>query len=94
VSKRAVHKQFHNLPSIETECSIARTGAPRVRRGHSVVVSLLVAAASGQTCTGTVASDKCVLTFTAPESTTITAAYEGNADTGPSTSAPYSLTAQ
>jgi kumamolisin len=51
-----------------------------------------VTAASGQSCSGTVSSGKCVLTFPSAESTTVTASYEGNTDNAGSSSAPYPLT--
>jgi sugar lactone lactonase YvrE len=52
----------------------------------------VTAAPGGQTCTGTVTSGKCLLTFPAAEPTILTATYEGNADDSTSTSASYSLT--
>jgi hypothetical protein len=51
-----------------------------------------VTAASGQTCTGTVAGGKCLLTFPSAGSTTLTATYAGNANNSTSTSAGYPLT--
>jgi len=51
-----------------------------------------VAAGSGQSCTGTVTSGKCVLMFTAPGSTNLAATYMGNVNDATSTSIPYSLT--
>jgi len=59
---------------------------------NAVTGNVKVTAASGQTCTGIVAIGKCVLTFTTPESTTITATYAGNTNDGASTSASYPLT--
>ena len=65
-----------------------------VTNGTSTAVrgTVQVTAASGATCTGTVTSGKCVLTFTSAESTTLTATYEGNDDNSTSTTGPYSLT--
>ena len=54
--------------------------------------NVTVTAASGQTCTGSVASGKCLLTFTSPETSNLTATYQGNTDNSTSTSAPYRLT--
>jgi hypothetical protein len=51
-----------------------------------------VTAASGQTCTGSATTGKCLLTFTSAGSTTVTAAYAGNANNSTSTSAAYPLT--
>ena len=51
-----------------------------------------VTAASGQTCTGSVAAGKCLLKFTAVGSTTLTATYAGNTNDATSTSAEYPLT--
>ena len=58
----------------------------------AVAGNVTVNAASGQSCTGTVASGKCVLTFTAAETTTLTAGYAGNSDNNPSSSASFPLT--
>jgi sugar lactone lactonase YvrE len=52
----------------------------------------VTAAPGGQTCTGTVTSGKCLLTFPTAEPTILTATYEGNADDSTSASASYSLT--
>jgi hypothetical protein len=52
-----------------------------------------VTASSGETCTGTIAQRKCLLTFAASGSKTLTATYSGNVDNSTSTSAPpYPLT--
>jgi hypothetical protein len=51
-----------------------------------------VTAASGQTCTGSVAAGKCLLKFTTVGSTTLTATYAGNTNDATSTSAEYPLT--
>ena len=48
----------------------------------------------GETCTGSVTGGKCLLTFTAAGSQTLTAVYAGNTNDAISTSAPYSLTVQ
>jgi hypothetical protein len=58
----------------------------------AVAGNVTVNAASGQSCTGTVASGKCVLTFTVAETTTLTAGYAGNSDNNPSSSASFPLT--
>jgi hypothetical protein len=58
----------------------------------NAVGNVTVTAASGQTCTGTVAGGKCLLTFTGAESTALTAVYAGNANNSTSTSASYPLT--
>lgn len=58
----------------------------------NAVGNVTVTAASGQTCTGTVAGGKCLLTFTGAESTALTAVYAGNANNSTSTSAGYPLT--
>jgi hypothetical protein len=48
----------------------------------------------GKACTGTVASGKCLLMFTAAGSETLTAIYAGNTDNSTSTSAAYPLTVE
>jgi len=67
-----------------------------VTNGTSTAVTGTVqvtAASGGPTCTGSVTSGKCVMTFPSAESkTSLTATYEGNTENGTSTSAPYSLT--
>jgi hypothetical protein len=54
----------------------------------------VTASPSGKHCTGTVATGKCLLTFTAAGSQTLTAVYAGNTDNTTSTSAPYGITVQ
>jgi hypothetical protein len=66
-----------------------------VTDGTSTKVSgdLTVTASSGETCAATVAQGKCLLTFAASGSKTLTATYAGNVDNSTSTSAPpYPLT--
>jgi hypothetical protein len=58
----------------------------------AVAGNVTVSAATGQTCTGTVAAGKCLLTFTATGSNTLTATYAGNTEDAASTSAEYPLT--
>jgi hypothetical protein len=67
-----------------------------VSNGTSTAVSgtVTVTASSGETCSGTVASGKCLLTFTAAGSKNLTASYAGNTDDAGSTSAVYPLTVQ
>jgi large repetitive protein len=60
----------------------------------AAVGTVKVTAASGQACSGSVAAGKCVLSFTAPESTLLTANYQGNTNNAASTSASYPLTVQ
>jgi large repetitive protein len=65
-----------------------------VTNGTSTAVTgnVKVSASSGETCTGTVATGKCVLTFAATGPRTLSATYKGNTDDGTSTSASYALT--
>jgi hypothetical protein len=66
-----------------------------VSNGTSTVVTgsvTVTAAPGGETCTGTVTSGKCLLTFTAAGSETLTAVYAGNNDDSTSTSVAYPLT--
>ena len=60
------------------------------------VGSVTVTASSGETCTGTVAAGKCVVTFVSADagSQTLTAVYAGNNNNATSTSAPFGLTVQ
>jgi hypothetical protein len=58
----------------------------------AVVGDVTVTAATGQTCTGSATTGKCLLTFTGADSTTLTATYAGNANNTTSTSAAYPLT--
>ncbi|MGC2138340.1 MAG: hypothetical protein WA627_11280, partial [Candidatus Sulfotelmatobacter sp.] len=64
-----------------------------VNNGTSTAVkgNVTVTASSGETCMGTVASGKCLLTFAAADAgpQTLTATYVGNADDSASTSAVY-----
>jgi hypothetical protein len=54
----------------------------------------VTAAPGGETCTGSVTIGKCLLTFTAAGSTTLTAAYAGNDNNNSSVSTAYPLTVQ
>jgi hypothetical protein len=65
-----------------------------VSNGTSTATSgtVAVSAASGPACSASVATGKCVLTFPSPQTTTLTATYQGNTDNSSSTSSPYSLT--
>jgi hypothetical protein len=67
-----------------------------VSNGANTVAGDVTVKASpgGETCTGTVASGKCLLTFTAAGPQSLTAVYAGNSDNGTSTSAPHSITVQ
>ena len=68
-----------------------------VSNGTSTAVTgnvTVTAAPGGETCTGSVTIGKCLLTFTAAGSQTLTAVYAGNTNDATSTSAPYSLTVQ
>jgi hypothetical protein len=55
----------------------------------NAVGNVTVTASGGQTCTGTVAAGKCLLTFTSAGAQTLTAVYAGNANNATSTSAGY-----
>ena len=61
---------------------------------NAVTGDVTVSAGTGQTCTGTVTSGKCLLTFTVAGSETLTAVYAGNTNDATSTSAPYTFTVQ
>ncbi len=61
---------------------------------NAVTGDVTVSASTGQTCTGTVTSGKCLLTFTVGGSETLTAVYAGNTNDATSTSAPYMFTVQ
>jgi len=67
-----------------------------VSNGTSTAVkgNVTVTASSGETCMGTVASGKCLLTFAAADAgpQTLTATYVGNADDSTSTSVSFALT--
>jgi FG-GAP-like repeat len=66
-----------------------------VSNGTSTVVTgsvTVTAAPGGETCTGTVTSGKCLLTFTAAGSEALTAVYAGNNDDSTSTSVAYPMT--
>jgi hypothetical protein len=67
-----------------------------VSNGTSTAVSgtVTVTASSGETCSGSVAGGKCLLTFTAAGSKNLTASYAGNTDNAASTSAVYPLNVQ
>jgi hypothetical protein len=67
-----------------------------VGNGTSTAVSgtVTITASSGETCSGSVAGGKCLLTFTAAGSKTLTASYAGNTDNAASTSAVYPLNVQ
>jgi len=58
---------------------------------NAVTGNVTVTASSGEHCTGTVTVGKCLLTFTATGSKTLTAVYAGNADDSTSTSVSYPL---
>ncbi len=68
----------------------ATNGTSTAVTGNVTVTS----APGGETCTGSVTGGKCLLTFTAAGSQTLTAVYAGNTNDAISTSAPYSLTVQ
>jgi hypothetical protein len=66
-----------------------------VTNGTSTAVTgnvTVTAAPGGESCTGTVTTGKCLLTFTAAGSETLTAVYAGNTDDSTSTSVGYSVT--
>jgi hypothetical protein len=59
---------------------------------QAVTGGVTVTTGSGETCTGASTSGKCLLTFAATGSKTLTATYAGNTDDGASTSVSYPLT--
>ena len=59
---------------------------------NTVAGNVTVNASSGETCTATVSAGKCVVTFAASGSKTLTATYAGNPNNSTSTSASYPLT--
>jgi hypothetical protein len=61
---------------------------------NTVAGNVKVTASSGETCTGTVAAGKCVVTFAATGPKTLTAVYAGNDNNVTSTSAPFGVTVQ
>jgi len=90
----------------DTATSITSDAPDPSVAGQSVTVQYSVAPASGSgtpsgtvtvsdgttSCTGTVAAGQCSLTFTSAGAKSLTAAYSGDSNFGPSTSAPESHT--
>ena len=74
---------------VEVYFTVAQSGTSALPTGY-----VTVTASSGETCAASVAFGKCLLTFAASGSKTLTATYAGNADDSSSTSAPFSLTVE